>query len=54
MGDNFDNTCKRVIILALCSTLHINIYNNVPNINQFHSKTSEFLSENKTLTKTLT
>ena len=27
---------------------------NVLNINQFHSKTSELLSENKTLTKTLT
>ena len=27
---------------------------NVPNINQLHSKTSELLSENKTLAKSLT
>ena len=27
---------------------------NFPNINKFHSKTSDLLSENKTLTKTLT
>ena len=53
-GDNFHNKCKRVIILALCSTLHIYISINVPNINQFHSKTHELLSENKTKTKTLT
>ena len=46
MGDNFDNTANRVIILALCSSLHVS--------NQFHSKTSDLLSENKTLTKTFT
>ena len=48
----FDNKQVRVIVLALCSTLHISI--NVPSINQFHSKTSESLSENKILSKTLT
>ena len=55
-GDHFHNKRNRVIILALCSTLHIYIYIyiNVPSINQFYSKTSELLSENKTLTKTLT
>ena len=54
-GDNFHNKRNSVIILALCSTLHTGyISTNVPNINQFHSKTSELLSENKILTKTLT
>ena len=47
--DNLDNTRNRVIILALCSTLHLSV--NVPNINQFNSNTSELLSDNKTLTK---
>ena len=45
MGDNFNKKHNRVIVLALCSTLHISI--NVPSINQFHSKTFELLTENK-------
>ena len=53
-GDNFDNMPNRVIILALCSTSHIYLLIKVTNINQFQLKTSELLSENKTLTKTLT
>ena len=49
-GDNFNNTLNRVIILALCSTLHIYLVMFQVSINSI--KTSELLSENKTLTKT--
>ena len=39
----------------ICQALRCAVpYINVPSINQFHLKTSELLSENKTLTKTLT
>ena len=50
-GDNFPKKRNRVIILALCSTLHLYLLM-FQNINQFLLKTSELLSENKTLTKT--
>ena len=42
--------------ISLCILLknYLEICTNTPNLNQFHSKTSELLSETKTLTKTLT
>ena len=42
------------LYLLRCAVPYIYIYINLLNINQFLSKTSELLSENKTLTKTLT
>ena len=51
-GDNFNNTCNSYKSCVVQYLTYISI--NVPNINQFHSKTTELLSENKTLTNTYT
>ena len=51
-GDDFDNARNSYNSWVVQYLTYISI--NVPSINQFHSKKSEILSENKTLTKTLT